>query len=72
MESYRYRFPSNWDLSAARAAAVVRLFQNEIGLDPKHLEAVGRSYYDPVASNDTAEGRAQNRRVNIIIAPLLE
>jgi chemotaxis protein MotB len=69
---YRYKFPSNWELSAARAAAVVRYFQHEIGLDPENLEAVGRSFYDPVASNNIAEGRAQNRRVNIVIAPKLK
>lgn len=69
---YRYRFPSNWELSAARAAAVVRYFQNEVGLDPENLEAVGHSFYDSVASNETEEGRAQNRRVNIIVAPKLE
>jgi chemotaxis protein MotB len=69
---YRYKFPSNWELSTARAAAVVRYFQNEIGLDPGNLEAVGHSFYDPVASNETAEGRAQNRRVNIIIGPKLK
>lgn len=67
MDGYRYKFPSNWELSSARAAAVVRLFQNEIGLAPETLEAVGRSFYDPVATNETEEGRAQNRRVNIII-----
>jgi len=68
MEGYRYKFPSNWELSSARAAAVVRLFQNEIGLEPETLEAVGRSFHDPIATNETKEGRAQNRRVNIIIA----
>jgi len=68
---YRYRFPSNWDLSSARAAAVVRYFQREGGLDPKCLEAVGRSFYEPVASNETEAGRAQNRRVEVIIAPLM-
>ncbi|MCJ7594477.1 MAG: OmpA family protein, partial [Desulfobacterales bacterium] len=67
--NYRYRYPSNWELSAARAAAVVRYFQEESGLDPRDMEAVGRSFHDPVASNDTAEGRALNRRVNIIISP---
>jgi len=66
---FRWKFPSNWELSAARAASVVRYFQKEIGLDPRNLEAVGRAFYDPVASNDTPEGRAQNRRVNIIIGP---
>ena len=68
MEGYRYKFPSNWELSSARAAAVVRLFQDEIGLPPEILEAVGRSFYDPIATNETEEGRAQNRRVNIIIS----
>ena len=66
---YQYKFPSNWELSAARAAAVVRNFQETIGLDPKNMEAVGHSFYTPVATNDTDEGRAQNRRVEIIIAP---
>lgn len=68
---YRYRFPSNWDLSSARAAAVVRYFQREGGLDPKCLEAAGRSFHEPVASNETEAGRAQNRRVEVIIAPLM-
>lgn len=69
---YQYKFPTNWELSAARAAAVARHFQRESGINPGTLEAVGRSFYDPVASNQTAEGRAQNRRVEIIIAPQLE
>jgi chemotaxis protein MotB len=72
MEGYRYKFPSNWELSAARAAAVVSYFHKEIGLDPSNLEAVGRSFYEPVASNETKEGRAQNRRVNIIIGSRIE
>lgn len=72
MNEYRYKFPSNWELSAARAAAVVRHFQKEIGIDPENLEAVGRSFYDPVATNETEEGRSQNRRVNIVIAPKIE
>ena len=69
---FRYKFPSNWELSAARAARVIRFFQNEAGLDPTTMEAVGRSFYDPISSNDTAKGRALNRRVNIIIAPSFE
>jgi chemotaxis protein MotB len=72
LPEYRYRFPSNWELSAARAAAVVRHFEKEAGLDPGNLEAVGRSFYHPIASNETADGRAQNRRVEIIIAPQLK
>jgi chemotaxis protein MotB len=69
---YRDKFPSNWELSSARASAVIHYFQEELGLDPTRLEAVGRSFYDPVATNQTPEGRARNRRVEIIIAPELE
>jgi len=72
LPEYQHKFPSNWELSSARAAAVVREFQKKIGLDPGNLEAVGRSFYEPVASNETAQGRAQNRRVEIIIAPKIE
>jgi chemotaxis protein MotB len=72
LPEYRYRFPSNWELSAARASAVVRHFERETGLDPRNLEAVGRSFYHPVASNETADGRSQNRRVEITIAPKLK
>ncbi len=71
-KEYLYKFPSNWELSSARSAAVVRFFQRESGLDPKNLEVVGRSFYAPVASNETDEGRAQNRRVEVIIAPKIE
>jgi chemotaxis protein MotB len=69
---YQHIFPTNWELSAARAAAVVRYFQYKIGLDPINLEVVGRSFYDAVAGNDTQEERSKNRRVNIVIAPKLE
>jgi len=69
---YVHQFPSNWELSAARAASVVRYFQEKPGLDPKDLEAVGRSFYHPEASNNTKEGRARNRRVEILIAPQME
>ncbi len=66
------KFPSNWELSAARASTVVRYFQDKSGLDPKGMEAVGRAFYQPAASNDEEKGRAQNRRVEILISPLLE
>lgn len=72
LPEHRHKFPSNWELSAARAVAVVRYFQNELGFDPSELEASGHSFYKPIATNETEEGRAQNRRVNIIIAPTFE
>lgn len=63
------RFPSNWELSTARAAAVVRFLQKEGQLQPERLSARGYSYYRPVASNKTKEGRHQNRRIEIILGP---
>ena len=71
-QDFRNKFPTNWELSAGRAATVVRYFQEKTGLKPDDLEAVGRSFFQPLASNDTKEGRDQNRRVEIIIAPKLE
>lgn len=69
---YRQRFASNWELSADRAAAVVRFLQHNCGVDPRSIEAVGRSSYYPIASNADPEGRANNRNVEIIIGPKLE
>jgi len=59
-------YPSNWELSAARAASVVHLF-TDAGVKPYLLSAVGFGEFRPVAPNNTEEGRAKNRRVNIII-----
>ncbi len=59
-------FPSNWELSAARAASVVHLFTRR-GVDPRRLVALGYGEYRPVASNDTEEGRRRNRRVVLVI-----
>jgi chemotaxis protein MotB len=61
------RFPSNWELSAARAIAVVRYLQDR-GVDPDLLGAAGYAEYQPIAPNDTPEGRAQNRRIEISLA----
>lgn len=61
------RFPSNWELSTARSSAVVRFLQEEGGIEPERLSAIGFSYYKPVASNDDEEGRSQNRRIEIIL-----
>ena len=62
----------NWDLSVKRATAVVRVLQTQYGLDPAKMAAAGRSEYKPVATNDTEEGRAANRRTRIIILPQLD
>lgn len=62
----------NWDLSVKRATAVIRILQNKYGLQPAHMAAAGRSEYVPVASNDSPDGRAQNRRTRIVILPQLD
>jgi chemotaxis protein MotB len=65
----RTNFPSNWELSAARAAAVARFLQKEGGLEPQRLSVRGYSYYKPIASNKNEKGRRQNRRIEIILKP---
>jgi chemotaxis protein MotB len=62
------RYPTNWELAGARAAIVVRYLQ-EKGVTPSQLNAVSRGQYDPIASNDTPAGRAQNRRTDLLILP---
>jgi chemotaxis protein MotB len=66
LEPLASRYPSNWDLAAARAIAVVRYLEAQ-GIDPSQLSGVAFGKYHPIASNDTAAGRAQNRRINIDI-----
>lgn len=61
------RFPSNWELSTSRATTVVRTLITDFKLSPKRLSAAGYGEYYPVASNNSAEGRAKNRRVDIVI-----
>lgn len=62
----------NWDLSAKRATAVVRVLQRKYGLDPRKMSAAGRSEYLPLVPNDTPEGKATNRRTRIVILPQLD
>ncbi|MBT8384088.1 MAG: OmpA family protein [Bacteroidia bacterium] len=62
----------NWDLSVQRSTAIIRALQNDFNIDPKRLIAAGRSEYLPLASNDTAEGRARNRRTRFVILPKLD
>ncbi len=59
-------FPSNWELSSARAASVVHVFMHN-GVPPETMAAIGYGEYRPVADNDTPEGRAENRRVVIVV-----
>jgi chemotaxis protein MotB len=59
---------SNWELSAARAASVVRYLQYGRGIEPARLEAVGLAFYHPLGPNDTAEQRQRNRRVELVLA----
>jgi chemotaxis protein MotB len=61
-------FPSNWELSIQRAANVAKFLTMECGIDPRNVSAAGYADSRPVASNDSAEGRALNRRVQIIIS----
>ena len=63
------KYPTNWELSSARAIEVVRFLQEKGWLEPERLSASAYSYYSPVASNDTVEGRGQNRRIEIILVP---
>jgi chemotaxis protein MotB len=60
------KFPTNWELSVARATTVVRFLQ-DAGIPPERMVASGRGEYSPVASNDTAEGRQKNRRIEIML-----
>ena len=65
-------FKDNWDLSTERAANIVRILSDLSKVNPKRLTAAGRSEYMPKASNDTPEGRAKNRRTEIILTPKLD
>jgi chemotaxis protein MotB len=63
------RFPTNWELSAARATSVVRFLQEKGTIGPERLTASGFSFYKPVDTSETDEGRKQNRRIEIILIP---
>lgn len=65
--SARSRFPSNWELSSARANAAVRFLCEQGGVDPRRLGAVGYGEFRPIADNSTPEGRAKNRRIAITV-----
>ncbi|MBI9040438.1 OmpA family protein [Lutibacter sp.] len=62
----------NWDLSVKRATSVIRVLQDDFKIAPDRLVAAGRSEYKPLATNDTVEGRAKNRRTRIVLMPKLD
>jgi chemotaxis protein MotB len=66
------RYPDNWALSADRALSIVRLLSESYKVSPKRLEAAGRGEFYPKGSNETVEGRAKNRRTEIILSPKLD
>ena len=62
-------FSSNWELSTARATGIARLFLDEKLIPPERLSAAGYAEFHPVASNDSPEGRGENRRVDLVVLP---
>lgn len=62
----------NWDLSTKRATAIVNILRENEKINPENLTAAGRGEYAPIASNETAEGRAKNRRIEVILTPKLD
>ena len=66
------KYEDNWALSTDRALSIVRLLSNEHKVNPKRLEAAGRAEFYPKVSNEVAEGRAKNRRTEIILSPKLD
>jgi chemotaxis protein MotB len=65
-------YKDNWDLSVARATTIVRMLNEEYKVDPKRLTASGKGEYFPVASNEDNDGRAKNRRTEIVLSPKLD
>ena len=63
------RYPTNWELAAARAANAVKFLVSQ-GVEPKRVIAISKGEFDPIATNSTPEGRAQNRRIEIILRTL--
>ncbi|MCL8008808.1 OmpA family protein [Gelidibacter japonicus] len=63
---------SNWDLSTKRATAIVQILKENPAINPENLTAAGRGEYAPIASNDTPEGKAKNRRIEVILTPKLD
>lgn len=62
----------NWDLSTKRATAIVAILRENNSINPESLTAAGRGEFAPIASNDTAEGKAKNRRIEVVLTPKLD
>ncbi len=62
----------NWDLSTKRATAIVNILRENPSINPENLTAAGRGEYAPIASNETSEGKAKNRRIEVILTPKLD
>jgi len=69
-EALKVRYPTNWELSGARAASVVRYFQDQHQIEGARLEAVGHAFYQAVSSNDSQESRQRNRRVEVVLSAI--
>jgi chemotaxis protein MotB len=65
--SLKATYPSNWELSSARATSVVRYMIYGLKVAPERLSAVGYAHYRPIADNDTEEGKAKNRRIRLVV-----
>ena len=65
-------YQDNWDLSVARSTNIVRMLTVDLGIDAKRVTASGKGEFVPVADNNTTEGRAKNRRTEIVLSPKLE
>lgn len=62
----------NWDLSTKRATAIVNILRENAAINPENLTAAGRGEFAPIATNDTADGKAKNRRIEVILTPKLD
>jgi len=62
----------NWDLSTKRATAIVKILKENAAIHPENLTAAGRGEFAPIATNDTPEGKAKNRRIEVILTPKLD
>ena len=63
---------NNWDLSTKRATAIVKILRENSAINPENLTAAGRGEFAPIASNETTQGKAKNRRIEVVLTPKLD